>query len=563
MVNNGPSQEVHFSRSLTAEDDELLLHVDWREWETTDPGENYRDAGASMFAQHLRRLTELAPVMLDKAGGGRTAIDRSVAIPDARIPGAVTFRFPQSTTAGGYSDMRILYVGDHIDDINENVDNSETDIDVDSSGGMVPGRDYWIVGPLSGAGCDAMHSEKVTLVSIVSASEITVTRDVDDTGIDDNNCAFASGGDIIEDNKRYFVLQARHDNQDNAIISFTLLPSGSGGGGSGSGLAADAAFPASPSDDDLFLFNDAATGLSDAYDFDGTTAITTAARGDVFKYVASASGWVRQAAGFNLSDDVPVDVDGTVDAAGTSPLASRSDHQHEIGNNEILNQNIANNQISNRHMQDDAISLAELADNSVGSPQYIDGSIDPVHLSGNANWTFSTSGDETAVIIQATDADSAAILRINTGSTGDMKAFQAGRSGETLAWASFEGGIGGNSENPGIAFGTGTGARDTNIYRGGADILETDDAFRADTLAVTGTLATTQDQPRHRHAVQLRRHRADDHDLGERDLRSGRLERVCDCGHHGDAGDARRARRLAGVLGLRGGHLQVHHEEEQ
>ena len=73
-----------------------------------------------------------------------------------------------------------------------------------------------------------------------------------------------------------------------------------------------------------------------------------------------------------------------------------------------------------------------------------------------------------------------------------MKAFQAGRSGETLAWASFEGGIGGNSENPGIAFGTGTGARDTNIYRGGANILETDDAFRADTLAVSGTLATTQ-----------------------------------------------------------------------
>ena len=272
------------------------------------------------------------------------------------------------------------------------------------------------------------------------------------------------------------------------------MPSGGGGGGgSGSGLAADAAFPASPSDDDLFLFNAAATGLSDAYDFDGTTAITTAARGDVFKYVVSATGWVRQTAGFNLSDDPPVDVDGVVDRAGTSQLASRADHQHEIGNNEILRQHIADNQIANEHMRDDSIGLAEMADNSVGSPQYIDGSIDPEHLSTSANWTFSTGGDETAVIIQATDADSAAVMRINVGSSGGMKAFQAGRSGESLAWASFEGGLGGSNENPGIAFGPGTGARDVQIYRGGADLLVTPDTFRAGIIDVAAAgLPTTR-----------------------------------------------------------------------
>ena len=494
QVEDGPSQEVHFSRPLETTDDELLLHIDWRGWETTDPGVNYRDAGASVLAQHVRALAELPPLTLTKTAGGRSPIDRSMAIAAADINGAVTFKFPVADDDNNPADMRLVYIGDHIDDTNETVDDSETDIDVGSSAGMVVGRDYWIVGPIQDPGCSGTHAEKITLTAIVSDDEIRATRAVDGTGID-TNCQFVSGADVIEDNKRYFTLVNSDDGQANAVMSFTLLPSGgTGGGGSGSGLLTGSAFPASPSDDDVFLFNDAATGLTDTYDFDGTTAITTAARGDTFKYVASTTRWVRQAAGFNLSDAVPVDVDGTVDRAGTSPLASRSDHQHEIGNNEILTQNIASNQIENRHMRDDAISLAEMADNSVGSPQYIDGSIDPEHLSTSANWTLSTGGDETALIVQATAADSAAVLRINTGTAGDMKAFQAGRAGESLAWASFEGSLGGSGDNPGIALGPGgSDGRDVQLYRGGADMWLTPDAFQAGSLAVASTgLAATQ-----------------------------------------------------------------------
>ena len=494
QVANGPSQEVHFSRPLETADDELLLHIDWRGWETTDPGANYRDAGASVLAQHIRALAELPPLVLIKTAGGRSPIDRSMAIAAADIEGAVTFKFPVADDDNNPADMRLVYIGDHIDDTNESVDGSETDIDVGSSAGMVVGRDYWIVGPIEDPGCSGTHAEKITLTAIVSDDEIRATRAVDGTGIDPN-CQFVSGADVIEDNKRYFTLVNSDDGQANAVMSFTLLPSGgTGGGGSGSGLLTGSAFPASPSDDDVFLFNDAATALTDTYDFDGTTAITTAARGDTFKYVASTTRWVRQAAGFNLSDAVPVDVDGTVDRAGTSPLASRSDHQHEVGNNEILTQHIANNQIENRHMRDDAISLAEMADNSVGSPQYIDGSIDPEHLSTSANWTLSTGGDETALIVQATAADSAAVLRINTGTAGDMKAFQAGRAGESLAWASFEGSLGGSSDNPGIALGPGgSNGRDVQLYRGDADMWLTPDAFQAGSLAVASTgLAATQ-----------------------------------------------------------------------
>ena len=51
-------------------------------------------------------------------------------------------------------------------------------------------------------------------------------------------------------------------------------------------------FPASPSEGDLFEFNDAvASGLT-AKDFDGSTDLTTASRGDLFKYIGTS--WVKQ-----------------------------------------------------------------------------------------------------------------------------------------------------------------------------------------------------------------------------------------------------------------------------
>jgi hypothetical protein len=60
--------------------------------------------------------------------------------------------------------------------------------------------------------------------------------------------------------------------------------------------------------------------------------------------------------------------------------------------------------------------------------------------------------------------------------TGAQKGFGIFKGSDALAFAQFENNIGGTNK-PGFAFGPGTSARDTNIYRDGADILKTDDSF--------------------------------------------------------------------------------------
>ena len=68
------------------------------------------------------------------------------------------------------------------------------------------------------------------------------------------------------------------------------------------------------------------------------------------------------------------------------------------------------------------------------------------------------------------------------------------RHQDTVDYFHVTGDVGGTSDSrPGFLLGVGgTTIHDTNLYRSAVDTLETDDAFIADTLAVTGTLATTQ-----------------------------------------------------------------------
>ena len=54
-------------------------------------------------------------------------------------------------------------------------------------------------------------------------------------------------------------------------------------------------FPSSPVSGQLFEFNEAAASIT-AKDYDGTTNVTSASRGDLFKYDSTSTNWVKQSA---------------------------------------------------------------------------------------------------------------------------------------------------------------------------------------------------------------------------------------------------------------------------
>ena len=94
------------------------------------------------------------------------------------------------------------------------------------------------------------------------------------------------------------------------------------------------------------------------------------------------------------------------------------------------------------------------------------------------------SGNNEAFVVQGREATSAAIMKLETMLTGSQKAFQASREGQNLAWASFEGTLGGSNEKPGLALGPGTGGRDVQLYRDAANVWRTPDAFHVGELRV-------------------------------------------------------------------------------
>ena len=237
-----PSIEVHFSRELLEADDGRPIIIDYR---PNASGGNNRATGGAILAEHVRHLTTLRPVALQKdPPGGRNPIDHTEDLPtgaNQRSPGHVEFPFPLSSGDNDLRWMRLIYIGDHIDDMDGAFGAGATTITVDNTAGFVVDRNYWIVGPISGGGCTPTHhSEKVTVTAIgtPNADDLTVVRGLDGTGLA-NNCQWVSGADIIEDDKTTFILAATQDDQDSGNFTFTLLSQGVGGqteqAGGGSG----------------------------------------------------------------------------------------------------------------------------------------------------------------------------------------------------------------------------------------------------------------------------------------------------------------------------------------
>ena len=115
-------------------------------------------------------------------------------------------------------------------------------------------------------------------------------------------------------NTRILRVEAEWDSTDNRyqvinVNTGILSESASGtatellltaGVGSGTVHTTGIVLPTSPVTNQLFTFNDDATGIT-AKDDDGTTDITTASEGDLFKY--NGTDWVRQASAGDTLDD--------------------------------------------------------------------------------------------------------------------------------------------------------------------------------------------------------------------------------------------------------------------
>lgn len=195
--------------------------------------------------------------------------------------------------------------------------------------------------------------------------------------------------------------------------------------------------------------------------------------------------------------------------AGVSMLGARGDHDHGLDSTvtaRLLPTGATNDQIarydtaSSSWMAEDlpsagaGITQAQAdarysqlaAENTFTDKQTINAGSDGPGL------LVTTTGNNGALRVEAPGTTGQTVMVLQTNSTGTQKAFQAGRVGESTSWASFEGSLGGANANPGLAFGPGTSSRDVNLYRGGDDILRTDDSFIAEVLDVHGTLATTQ-----------------------------------------------------------------------
>ena len=105
--------------------------------------------------------------------------------------------------------------------------------------------------------------------------------------------------------------------------------------------------------------------------------------------------------------------------------------------------------------------------------------------------TIDVTGNNEALVINHHGGLSESALHAFTNTTGAQKAMQASRSGQSTAFFSIEGSLGGGNTKPGIAFGGGTGARDTELYRDSANNLKTPDFFTAQGFSITGTPLTT------------------------------------------------------------------------
>ena len=98
--------------------------------------------------------------------------------------------------------------------------------------------------------------------------------------------------------------------------------------------------------------------------------------------------------------------------------------------------------------------------------------------------------DAVALFLDARALTTQTPFVFNINPSGNQQAFWLRRGTDAQAFFTLDGNIGGGNANPGIALGPGgTATRDVELYRGGANILETPDAFVAATLSLSaGTL---------------------------------------------------------------------------
>ena len=112
-------------------------------------------------------------------------------------------------------------------------------------------------------------------------------------------------------------------------------------------------------------------------------------------------------------------------------------------------------------------------------------------LAGPGRLTIDVTGNNEALVINHPGGTSQSALHIFTNTSGSEKAFQASRSNQGTAFFSIEGSLGGGNSKPGIAFGGGGTARDTELYRDSANNWKTPDFFTAAGFSITGQPLTT------------------------------------------------------------------------
>ena len=105
--------------------------------------------------------------------------------------------------------------------------------------------------------------------------------------------------------------------------------------------------------------------------------------------------------------------------------------------------------------------------------------------------TMDITGNNEGLVINHPGGTSESAAHFFTSTTGVQKAVQASRSGQSTAFFSIEGRLGGSNTQPGIALGGGTGARDTELYRDSANNWKTPDFFTAQGYSITGVPLTT------------------------------------------------------------------------
>ena len=218
-VDGAVGEEIHFSRALTEEDDNRFVTYSSRYWDDSgsDPGDSFRSAGRVFHGRDLRRLVAAGPTPVEKddngvPGGGRDPIDHTAAVEDGGLRGGIDMTF----TLGQETACRLIYLGDHIDDVQGALQEDVTTFSVNNSAGFVIGREYWIVGEHEST--TDIQFEKVRLTGI-SGDDLTVEREIDGT---DAGGTFGTGADVIEDNGTTFAFQSLGTEFADANIVFSL-----------------------------------------------------------------------------------------------------------------------------------------------------------------------------------------------------------------------------------------------------------------------------------------------------------------------------------------------------